>query len=515
MNRFPLAPVLGALLYLAHASPAHGQAAGEARIGLLEVVQATLQQNTQILFAREQVQHSRALAQSAGAEFDTRMRLLASRDHDPSPMAEPNTGIAAGSLRTSQLSYSMGASRVFRSGIAVTPEVGVVRTEASSHPAFAPNVATARLHLAVPLMRGRGGSGLPAAVERAAHLNASAAALDEEQVTARSVLEASLAYWHYFATYQELEVYRQAEARARALAEETRTLVASEERPAADLDPLLANLALRESYRIEAEQRLIETRHRLGLAMGMEAERMQSIPAPLGEMVLVQASEVAGDSMVERLVALALRERSDLGALGEQRSASAELLRAAEREIRPRLDLSVGVGYQGAQLGTRVGDLVSPLYTNVAGLYTSLGLQYEWAARNQGARGRVVQNRALLQQREIAIQDRERTVRSNVETVVRVLRLSIAELDRAREALRRYGAVVRSEQAKFRLGFSTLFDVIQAEEGLTRAMVNEVAARERHASAVLFLRSETGTLVDASGETARTTLEQLTRIPTP
>jgi outer membrane protein TolC len=55
---------------------------------------------------------------------------------------------------------------------------------------------------------------------------------------------------------------------------------------------------------------------------------------------------------------------------------------------------------------------------------------------------------------------------------------------------------VQSEQRKFQLGVSTLFDVIQAADGLTSAMLTDITSRRSHAVAIATLRFETATLLE-------------------
>jgi outer membrane protein TolC len=54
---------------------------------------------------------------------------------------------------------------------------------------------------------------------------------------------------------------------------------------------------------------------------------------------------------------------------------------------------------------------------------------------------------------------------------------------------------VENEERKFQLGMSTLFDVIQAEDQLTSALLSRISTQQRFAAARARLAFETGALV--------------------
>ncbi|HEY6359788.1 MAG TPA: TolC family protein, partial [Vicinamibacterales bacterium] len=68
-------------------------------------------------------------------------------------------------------------------------------------------------------------------------------------------------------------------------------------------------------------------------------------------------------------------------------------------------------------------------------------------------------------------------------------------LAEAETAVRLYRTIVQNEQRKFQLGVSTLFDVIQAEDGLTSAMLGDIGSRQEYARALVTLRFQAGTLL--------------------
>jgi outer membrane protein TolC len=139
-------------------------------------------------------------------------------------------------------------------------------------------VADVRLGVSIPLLRDRGGAS-SAAAEQAAARDHEAARWGLRNTAAQQVLAAVGAYWDYQAAHERLEVLRSSEARADRTVEETRTLVAADERTPADLIQLRGNAASKRVARISAEQDLINARTTLGLAMGLPADAIAVLPS--------------------------------------------------------------------------------------------------------------------------------------------------------------------------------------------------------------------------------------------
>ena len=108
-------------------------------------------------------------------------------------------------------------------------------------------------------------------------------------------------------------------------------------------------------------------------------------------------------------------------------------------------------------------------------------------ASNAGNRGRLLQQSAIDDTRHLALADLERHVAAEVVVAVEVLRRSTDSLAASQEAGRLFDEGVQNEERKFRLGLSTLFDVIQAADGLTNARLTETAAQRDYAVAIATL----------------------------
>jgi outer membrane protein TolC len=448
----------------------------------------------------------RGRALAAGAPFDLQVGASVAGQRQSS-FQPGEAGMEAANTRTA--AYSLQASRLLRSGITVGPRVSVSRTGLEGA-AAADAGSTVSLDVGVPLLRDRFGRA-SRAPERALQLLVGAGDHDLRYAVEASANAAAAAYWDYAAAHARLQVLAGAEARASRRVDETRTLVRSDERPAADLAPLEASLARARQQRISSEQEVEEARSRLGLALGMDAAEAAALPAPATP--FPAATPWTPDAAEEaRLVRLGLERRADLEATRMELRSDDVSLEAAREGLKPKLDLHLSVGYAGRRIGAGYAGLVEPLYQDVPGLNAGVRVEYQLPGARTAARGATAQSVAARTEKALDLADLQRRVAAGVSVTLQALRRGAAELAETERAVALYRTTVENEQAKSRLGASTLFDVTYAEDNLTSALLSAVSGRQAYARALARLRYETGTLArDAGGRLTVDAADLVTR----
>lgn len=486
-----LRPALLALGLLAAAASA---APAQARLTLEEVVRATLVSSAEVRAAEAGVRRQEGVARQAAGAFDARLLTTVAAERVEDPTAGSG-GTAAAATRG--MEYGVGIDRRFRSGIVVAPQLTVSRAETPGGDALPRSLATASLDVLLPLGRGRGG-GLPTARERAATDSRRAGEAELAQRRAESVLRSVEAYWGYLAAVKRLEVQRGAEERAERLVEETRKLVEADQRPPADLVRVQASLASLRAARLAGEQGLTAARGELGLAMGTPPAALAALPAPATPFPAPADPAAGALPTPAQVAAEALRVRPDLAALRARRDAARTLLRGARTELRPRLDLTVRVGYTGVEEGGALGGMLPPL-AGRGGVHAGVELSSGLALGNREAEGLALQSAAEEEDVAGAERELERRIALQAATAVETLRRSGAELGQAVEAARLHSAAVENERRRFQLGSATLFDVLYAEDGLTSATLARFEGELRHAVALARLRAAAGSLAADPG----------------
>ena len=486
----------------------------ERGITLLEAVRATLVHQPNIRLQEEQVKGQKGVLQSASGEFDMKLGASAGYGHEAIPLSKQQKTLQGTSkTETDTTSYRLSISKQYRAGLTVNPVVSLNRTKISPSSSDPANDARVDFLVTLPLLRDRGIQA-NAVDEIAAEKEYEISLLELRHTISKNVLNTIVAYWNYVAAGSELDQLKQSESTAKALVREIRIFIKAGARPAADLEQILANLAAKTASRIAGEQNLFEARQYLGLSMGLPFDEIRFLPDPKNALPRIRAQEIAQlNASISDIIEQALVLRADYLALQLQQSVEKTLVRAAENRLLPRLDLNCNLGYSGLDQGNEFSETISPLYTNVSGLSFSLSLDYEWPVANNSARGILLQKESVYQQSLILTGDLARNISSGVLVAIFGLGNSELELARSQEAVRSYRTALDNEKKKFKLGISSLLDLIQTEDSLTNAMLNEISAQRKLSTVLARLRFETGTMLSADQKKISVSMEELTTIP--
>lgn len=485
MCRLGVSAALVSWIALCACPKAEAQDGRRGELALEDVLRAVMTSGPDVQRAQRNVARAEGEQRIAAGAFAAQLESFVTLADERAP--------SQGETSERTLSYGVSAAKPYRFGVVVRPVLSATRIErAGAAPAY---LAEASLGVTLPLLRGRGG-GAAVASERAAEAEVEAAVFTLNQSTAAEVLAAASAYWQYRAAAKRLEVLAESEARALRLVAETEALVAADERPPADLDQLRANAALKRSQRIGAEQALLEQRRVLGLAMGIAPAEIEALPLPATPFPepLPEGPEL--DSLLARLTAGAAERRWDLAAAARRHEAGRERLSGAWAELRPRFDLTFEIAYAGLETGAHIGALTPPFQRNVTGPSTRLFATYQMAPGNPVARGLLEQREAVLDQLAIDEAEVRRSVRTGLAVASVAVRNSLGQLREVAEAVAHARRAVEGEVMKFRLGMSTQFDLIFAEDALTSSLLAEIEAQVRYAEAIARLRFESGTMLD-------------------
>ena len=477
----PLA--LAAVLLAAHAGAAETPVRG---LDLGKAAAAALARSPRAEIARARRRASAGALERSAAAFDWLVEAQAGMERTRAFELEGVSGVGSDPRRAAEVTQELSLRKSWRSGLELRPHVALSRREGSDVPGAAANRGVAAASLRVPLLRGWGG-GLAVATEASAREVHDASRFELRHDLARAARDAVLAYWAFLGAVEQLDAFQQSEARAERLVQETRRLIEADERAPADLALPMASLSSRRAQRIGSEQQVAAARHELGLAMGAGLDEIALLPHPV-----TPFPEPGPDAPAE---ATAAEPRADVSAAQARERASERVLRAALRELRPRLDVEASASYSGLDRGNELGRLFSPLYRNVPSWSGSLRMTFSLPMGQAAARGAALQSEAAHAQDQVEAADSARRAELGRRLAEAALVRSRAELALARDAERFARQALDAEVAKFQHGLSTLFDTIQAEDGLTNAQVRRVGAHRRYAEALVQLAFEAGTLL--------------------
>jgi outer membrane protein TolC len=467
---------------------------------LLEAVEMTLAHDPNIALVRSRTELFRGALVRAAGQFDQLLGVDLSRLERESLGGDDEVAIFS----------TAGLSQQLRTGLFLDPAIELVRT--SDGGSADDNQATVSFALRQPLLRGRGRAVVTAA-ERSAEEELDASRLDLRHAVSTRLAAVISQYWVVAAAALDLEVLRTTEASSRDLLATTRRLIAGDVTPAAEVVQIEADLVAREASRIAGEQALFAARQDLGREIGLEAVDIIALPLPSDPFPRVDPEAVPGGEEGLRFTREALARRSDLQAAGRRLRASQVFLTAARNALRPRLDLLFTPSYSGEVTGDDPGDFFSPLFQNIPGVSTLVGLRLSLPVRNLEAEGALIQSEATVDLAALEADRLAKDIGAETPIALDAVGKSALQVERTAQALRLFEEAVENEEKKLQAGTSTLIDLISQRDRLTAARQRWVRAQLALALALVDLRFQTGTLVENDGEDGAVRLEDLTTVP--
>ncbi len=486
-----------------------------AGIRLMEAVRVTLANQPAIFFQEEETKINKGTAQIETGRFDTTLDVSVAHNHEEIPLsAAEREATLSSDLRTDETTASLGLRKLFRTGVSINPSVQTIRDDTS--PSDFDPVATGRVDflITVPLLKGLGVEAT-GADELKAKNDYEVSLLTLHHTVSQTVLNTTVEYWTYLASDKMLQELTDSESRAQKMLENMKELVKAGEVPAADLEQAEANLASKTAARLNGEQDLFETRQNLGLTVGLPYKDFQHLPLPADTFPELVGQDIRKIyASLESFIMKSLARRADYQASKKSQDSDKILVGSAKNNLKPQLDLDLNFGYSGLDEGNRYDRMATSLTRNIPGASVSATLLYAFPVKNNSARGLLFERMSRLRQSIIQTKDLARNIHSNVAVALSAVKNNLAALEKSRKAVESYGAAVENEKTRYLLGLSTLIDIIETEDRLTSAGLDEISAHLNLTQAVANLRFETATLVSPSSDGRYTvTMEGLTTIP--
>jgi outer membrane protein TolC len=361
-------------------------------------------------------------------------------------------------------------------------------------------------HATVPFARGLFAAAV-AAPERSSLITEQAARLDAQHQAATSALGTISAYWGLRAAQEGVVIAQQSVDRQTRIVQLTQATIAAGDLPQVELARVQASAARAQAQLRDAQRALHQARVALATAMGV-AITTEDATLPLASDPFPAAPDPAAIDE-QRMAALAtagLQQRRDVTAADRRLEAAQVLVRGAELNLKPRVDLSGGTWYTGNDEA-----VVQRALTRWVGPSYNLALDVEKPFGNNFQRGLLVEAQAGGASSQILSNDLRRQVRLNVVRTARSINETIDRVRQAQAAVNFYQQTIDSELARFQIGEVTLIDTITTESQQADARRALVAAQQDLAQLIAELRFQTGTLV--SDANAPVTPQGLITVP--
>jgi outer membrane protein TolC len=211
---------------------------------------------------------------------------------------------------------------------------------------------------------------------------------------------------------------------------------------------------------------------------------------------------------LQEWVALAFANRPDLRQAGVQIENTQISLQGSRNELRPEIDV-VGTA-QNSALAAQLNPLLPPIESPLIGGYGNaleqlatrkyptygIGLNITWPLRNRVAQADVTRDEILLRQSQVIQEQLHKQAQLEVEDALIAMRRARASYEAAVETQKLQQESLDVEQAKFEVGASTSFFIIQYQSFLAQAKSTVVVAQSAYLKARAALERATGTILD-------------------
>jgi len=196
---------------------------------------------------------------------------------------------------------------------------------------------------------------------------------------------------------------------------------------------------------------------------------------------------------IQDLISDAIANRPDLGQARIQVENSIIGLQGARNATLPEVDLVGGMTNSGLNggYGGVLGQVLARDYPTYG-----IGLQVTVPIHNRIAEADLARDEIQVKQQQVRVKQLQNQAQLEVEDALIAMRRARASYDAAVQARKFQQESLEAEQAKFEVGASTAFFVIQYESLLAQAKSTEVAAMSSWVKAKAALQRATGTILD-------------------
>ncbi len=472
-------------------------------VSIVDVLEQTLVRHPQLNIQRQEVVLNKGILQQASGIFDTALSSDASQSRTNTPLtlvnqitAEQALSIPENNQAINLTTIDAGAAKLFRNGISVSPSFFLTRDTDNLLAASGVNTSHVGLLVTIPLLRGRGYNAV-GAQERASAIEVESSIYDLNHLVAQLVTKAMTSYWTLVAARRSLEIAASTEERGRTLVENVNALIEADQVPRSDINDVSANLADRVSARLSAEQDVIVARTQLAIDMGLSGNQV-SIGDPSASLPDFQGQTIPDNSQsgLTALMQEASLRRADLIAARKRIGEAHVFVVEAQNRILPDVSLNLNLGYSGLKEGTALSRYLAAPFTGIRGIDLTAGVSYRFPIGNNVAAGQLTQSKASEQQSNLRYADIERNIDASVLTSVEAIRHAVKRIETSRESVNAFMAALSSQRERYRLGSSSVVEVLTLEDRLNTALLNQVQAELNYATALVQFRFAIGAIVD-------------------
>ncbi|HAW51776.1 MAG TPA: hypothetical protein DCX54_05515 [Flavobacteriales bacterium] len=238
--------------------------------------------------------------------------------------------------------------------------------------------------------------------------------------------------------------------------------------------------------------------------MGITLEEVIAMgPAP-GSFPMLGSLINIDENYANSWYSASLEYRHDYQATVNEKEASVIGLDYSKKGMLPRLNLSLGAGYNGIYKSEALDQYYRPFFTNMAGMNYNVGLTFDISPRYDYEKGQRVRAMALNDAAEANLENLQLQIKKEIQKDCDQLKYFLGAAESVNQAVEFSNKALENEKKKLELGVSTAFNVALMQNSYLNALERQNGLLEQLNQAILQFKHHTGTLVEATGNSTFT-----------
>jgi outer membrane protein TolC len=453
-----------------------------------QVIQFTVANNPQIKVSFQNIEYSKGSFRIARSDFNTNVRLTGQNRLNSYPSSIDDPSIVD---EYTSWGYSLSASKKIGFGTIITPSIGVTSGVGA-------NNGSAFINLTQPILRGLG-STYNMANLRVAELNISSQEHGYLFDASVLILGTLSSYVEYIAAQSNLKIQLESEASMAETVRQLSRLVELDAIPRSELIVSEANLANQRTSSSLARNRLALSQNVLATSMGLTLEEVIAMGSAPEDFPMINSLIKIDENYANTWYNAGLAYRHDYLATVNDKEASVIGLDFSKKGMLPRLNLSLGAGYNGIYRSEALDQYYRPFFSNTAGMNYNVGLTFDIAPRYDYEKGQRVQAMALNDAANANLEYLQLQIKKEIQQDCDQLKYLLGAAESVNQAVEFSEQALLNEKKKLELGVSTAFNVALMQNSYLNALERQNGLLLQLNQSILKFKHHTGTLLEATG----------------
>ncbi len=422
----------------------------------------------------EEITYARYLQQKSIYNFTLNGRAAGNRDYNPSDS----------SPTVNSLSYGVGFSKTIRSGILFDGSLNMIHSQTFlQEDEFHSRTPSLELSTRLPLLTSWRPS-IAAGYETASRIEFEATTYESFELVSLKLVELISLYWNYVANLEHLRILNENQEMTEKLIEDIRELIRLEKKPESDIIPFLANLSNIKLSKKSVQKSTYNIRRDILNLLEIDFENSDFNPST--PLVFFDFQELNIEKTKDYFIKNAMEYRGLLIADKKKLSALKSRLKTSQDLTNDNFDLTIS----SKAFKNYLSEDTDEYAYSVNGT-----LSYDFSFEKKRSEGVYAENLALYHKQLIEKAITEKEVRKNIISKIDSLKFLSSMIAERKNEISLYNKSLENEKEKFKLGNSTVIDILNTENLLLQARLKSISDRLDFAVKFTELQFESGMLI--------------------